>query len=211
MLFSGLYYEDGCSEDFLVWLRAWAGGVSAGIFIAMGVIVSTKSRRIAKPLKTCALQIFSMIIASRLIKYYKGLTLLPLQQQQECYDDKPLPPVPPHASVVTFGGTTTKEVPRTLRKEVSLEPYVPTPPRTRKSKTQQSPSLLKHQKQREYERNVKYAEIATHQQQQQPSINHVYMPSPPSKPRRIDDKLQVVFHHLHHLHLFQILVVFLSL
>ena len=39
IIFAGLYYPDGCTEDFLIWLRAWAGGVSAGMIIAMGVMV----------------------------------------------------------------------------------------------------------------------------------------------------------------------------
>ena len=57
-----------------------------------------------------------MVIASKLIKFYKKQTLL--KQEEESYDDKPLPPVPPHAStVVTFGGATTNEVPRTLRNQ----------------------------------------------------------------------------------------------
>ena len=37
----GLYWEDGCSEEFLIWLRAWAGGVSAAHIIVMGLMVST--------------------------------------------------------------------------------------------------------------------------------------------------------------------------
>ena len=41
-------------------------------------------------------QIFQMILASKVIKHYKGLAKVPLEAVEEDYDDKPLPPVPPH-------------------------------------------------------------------------------------------------------------------
>ena len=37
-----------------------------------------------------------MILASKVIKHYKGLAKVPLEAVEEDYDDKPLPPVPPH-------------------------------------------------------------------------------------------------------------------
>ena len=42
------------------------------------------------------MQIFQMILASKVIKHYKGLAKVPLEAVEEDYDDKPLPPVPPH-------------------------------------------------------------------------------------------------------------------
>ena len=37
-----------------------------------------------------------MILASNVIKHYKGLARIPSEELEEDYDDKPLPPVPPH-------------------------------------------------------------------------------------------------------------------
>ena len=75
-----------------------------------------------------------MILASRVIKHYKGLARVPSAELEEDYDDKPLPPVPPHqppgavlgarygrggsgsskdgGGGVRFGPVETKEVPR---------------------------------------------------------------------------------------------------
>ena len=109
-------------------------------------------------------KIFQMVLASRVIKHYKGLARIPSAELEEDYDDKPLPPVPPHQAPgavlgaryghghgggggggsvrsdasknggVRFGPIETKEVPRTLRKDLSLEQYAPTPPLKKKKR-----------------------------------------------------------------------------
>ena len=164
------------------------------------------------------LKIFQMVLASRVIRHYKGLVRIPPEEVGENYDDKPLPPVPPHQPAgavlgarhgrggggggsgrsdgskngskngsVRFGPIETKEVPRTLRKDTSLEQYAPTPPRPKKKLfgKQRSASF-----ERDYEISDKYA------QPLQPAAaaaeNHIYMPSPAaSRPRRVDERRQV--------------------
>ena len=94
---------------------------------------------------------------------------------------------------VRFGPIETKEVPRTLRKDTSLEQHAPTPPRSKKKKKgllsrggRQGSSSFE----RDYEISAKYALIAK-QQQQQPAVNHTYEPSPRSGRRRSDERRQV--------------------
>ena len=150
-----------------------------------------------------------MILASRVIGHYKGLARIPPEEVEENYDDKPLPPVPPHqpsgavlgarhgrggsgrsnsskSSGVRFGSIETKEVPRTMRKDASLEQYAPTPPRPKKRLfgKQRSESF-----ERDYEISAKYA------QRPAAAEDHIYMPSPAaSGPRRVDERRQVRRH-----------------
>ena len=172
-------------------------------------------------------KIFQMVLASRVIKHYKGLARIPSAELEEDYDDKPLPPVPPHQAPgavlgaryghgrggggggsvrsdvsknggVRFGPIETKEVPRTLRKDLSLEQYAPTPPRKKKGllsrggggggRRQGSAASFE----RDYEISPKYAHAQQQQQPQQPAaVNHTYMPSPSSGRRRSDERRQV--------------------
>ncbi len=172
----------------MVWIRAWAGGVSAAMIIAMGVIVSDKLIMHEIELKRRYFaQIFSMIIASKLIRFFKGQMPVALSEN---YDIKPLPPVPPHSStVVTFGSTTTKEVPRTLRKEMSLDPHVPTPPRSRRHLSRKATAGTTTQQPMQQQTYTRYVTTAT-APPAAAQTNH-YMPSPPSKPRKIDERVQV--------------------
>ena len=97
---------------------------------------------------------------------------------------------------VRFGPIETKEVPRTLRKDTSLEQYAPTPPTSKKKKK----GLLSRGRrqgsssfERDYEISAKYALMAKQQQQQQqqPAVNHTYEPSPRSGRRRSEERRQV--------------------
>ena len=97
---------------------------------------------------------------------------------------------------VRFGPIETKEVPRTLRKDTSLEQYAPTPPTSKKRKKKGLLSRGRRQGsssfERDYEISAKYALMAKQQQQQQqPAVNHTYEPSPRSGRRRSDERRQV--------------------
>ena len=91
---------------------------------------------------------------------------------------------------VRFGPIETKEVPRTLRKDTSLEQYAPTPPTSKKRKGLLSRGRRQGSSsfERDYEISAKYALMA---KQQQPAVNHTYEPSPRSGRRRSDERRQV--------------------
>ena len=95
---------------------------------------------------------------------------------------------------VRFGPIETKEVPRTLRKDTSLEQHAPTPPRSKRKKGLLSRGRRQGSSsfERDYEISAKYALVAKQQQQQQQTaVNHTYEPSPRSGRRRSDERRQV--------------------